>query len=333
MKFFYLIPLVALWVAGCKPKNVGMSEVETVSGVSPHWAAECYRNPTEDKCPRDPQDCKWAYKGPLHSFDYTVMTPFITMSKKGLTARVVGSLSEKDYEYVKNNRSSMAHVIPITKTLKAGSTETIDLTGKRAVMIVYPIAVGADGSSTKTGQFKVQSKVRSKPNNDKGRFGGFPFISYFGNYAMHGPITFSVDAPPMTVSKGHPEYKKQYIARYNPKNDREWDLMRAAVSHGCSRFLGEHIMELAVLLKCDAVPGFCPTPTAADAESVYVTDDFDYVPDPSNGITVAVDSTWSSKYPGASTNTGRPKGNLQKKKFPTWDDKKYGYIKPADCKI
>src|SRR5438876_577270 len=59
-------------------------------------------------------------------------------------------------------------------------------------------------------------------------WGGFPFIAYNQGIALHGPITSKDNAgtPDMSV----------------------WYLRRGAVSGGCNRMFGEHVVEVAHMI-------------------------------------------------------------------------------------
>jgi hypothetical protein len=205
--------------------------------------------------------------------------PTITISRRGLTARVVGVLSEDTlarfggsieavvaaYPHLTPVRYTARHTVRSEDLERSASwrrdnprgeitaTEVVELP-PNAVMIVYPVSIAADRYNTAAGNWVLESKDRARPNDDKGPFARFPFLKYtWQGHAMHGPIT----------------------------GDREtdsWGLRRGKVSHGCNRMEGEHVIELAVLLGCPAAGNLRSCGFAN--ESVTVMEEFDYIPDP-----------------------------------------------------
>jgi hypothetical protein len=230
--------------------------------------------------------CRWEYKNGIEAlknsatnagFDPT-FNPFITVSRQGLTARVIGVLSDKTlqrfggrldqviaaYPYLTPVRYVATHEVSAEDIARdaewranhpAGEVEstTVIEWPINTVMIIYPVSIAAPGFNTAAGNWRIESKNVSRPNDQMGDFGKFPFLRYtYQGHAFHGPTT----------------------------GDREsdvWALSRGRVSHGCNRMEGEHIVELSALLGCPASGrGVC----SAANERVTVMEEFDYVPDP-----------------------------------------------------
>jgi hypothetical protein len=278
---------------------------DTVNG-EPKWPELDERPRTSERTQVGPnRQCDWVYSG-LRRFknattdgDITPrQNPFVTVSRRGLTARVIGTLTDdfvaahggsiaavaKEFPWVVPVRQTAVHRVraengslPARQRPIQGeivSTEVVALP-PNSVMIVYPVATAnrAAGANTLAGNWIITHKDRGKPNNAKGAFGRFPFLLYTGSngHALHGPIT-----------------KLEVQQR--------WFLKRGEVSHGCNRMEGEHVTELAVLLGCDQDPRHlrCPNPSAGplDDERVTVMEDFDHVPDPAKIVPVGPVTSW-----------------------------------------
>lgn len=233
------------------------------------------------------RQCVWDYENGLEpfknsstdpNFDST-LDPQITVSRRGLTARVVGVLSDatmarfggslerviEAYPYLTPVAYTAVHRVKPEDVSKSGKARLQDPGGEvletqvlrmpaNSVMIIYPVSIAAAGYNTAAGNWTVQLKQRAKPTNSLGAFGNFPFLLYTtAGHALHGPITGDRTAD-------------------------LWGLRRGKVSHGCNRMEGEHVIELSVLLGCSARgdQGRC---TPAN-ESVVVMEEFDHFPDP-----------------------------------------------------
>jgi L,D-transpeptidase catalytic domain len=231
--------------------------------------------------------CRWQLVNGIEPFTNSRMAPgfdasfnpFLTVSRRGLTVRVIGVLSDatlqrfgnsmdevvKAYPHLTSVRYTARHTVrgeDLNRSARwrvqnpAGeivSTEVIELP-PNAVMLIYPVSVAAPGFNTAAGNWTLLSKDRSREDDDKGAFGGFPFLKYtWQGHALHGPIS-------------------------GDKKSNEWGLRRGNVSHGCNRMEGEHSVELAVLLGCptEGTSALCVNA----GERVTVTEEFDYFPDP-----------------------------------------------------
>lgn len=232
------------------------------------------------------QQCQWTLSNGLEPFKNSSNTvdfvsdfnPNITVSRQGLTARVVGVLSDQTMARFNGSLSRVIahypHLTPV-RFVAAHSVNSDNLNKSRVwraanhagevvstsvnfwpentVMIIYPVSVAAPGYNTAAGNWSVIAKNSSRPNDKLGDFGNFPFLKYtWQGHALHGPIT-------------------------GDSETNLWSLRRGRVSHGCNRMEGEHIVELSVLLGCPANgAGSC----SASNEKVTVMEDFDYFPDP-----------------------------------------------------
>ncbi|MEM8983718.1 MAG: L,D-transpeptidase [Pseudomonadota bacterium] len=233
------------------------------------------------------KQCFWDYENGLPRFRNSALDaefdsrfdPGITVSRRGLTARVVGVFSATDLAPFGATVQDLARVYPYIVPIQfvaehrvraedisqsaavraqnpAGETVATEVTRwpENAAMIVYPVSIAAEGYNTVAGQWHVVAKARGAYSNSAGSFGLFPFIKYTSRgHALHGPITGDAVAD-------------------------EWYLRRGKVSHGCNRMDGEHVIELSVLLGCPVVgdPSACPVGN----ERVTVIEDFDVIPDP-----------------------------------------------------
>ena len=190
-------------------------------------------------------DAEWFYTGALPALEQ----PKITVSLKGNTAHLTGILPQG------TTLPSLPHV----KTkLEAGRTR---------VDVVYPIATARPGkSNSRPGAYKFYTAVPYRPDGkawtpQEGEhyvtWGGFPFVAYNSGIAFHGPITFTDNQSPDDMDV--------------------WILKRGAVSGGCNRMLGEHVVELAHAIGVNmrkvyrANESFVPKTTA----TVTVIDTFD----------------------------------------------------------
>ena len=231
-------------------------------------------------------ECRWEYRNGLEPFRNSTadpgfdaaFNPAITVSRRGLTARVVGVLSAETlarfggrldqvvatYPYLTPVRFVAEHRVRAENLNRSGKWRAANPAGEveatevvewpeNTVMILYPVSVAAPGYNTAAGNWRIELKSVSRPNDDKGDFGRFPFLKYtWQGHALHGPIT-------------------------GDRQQNLWTLRRGRVSHGCNRMEGEHVVELSALLGCPASGiGRCTTPN----ERVTVLEDFDYLPDP-----------------------------------------------------
>ncbi|MBK6460747.1 MAG: L,D-transpeptidase [Myxococcales bacterium] len=158
-------------------------------------------------------DEHWFYNGAVPTLEQSQLT----VSLKGNTARLTGLLPQ----------GASVPALPHAKTKAEGGRTRIDL--------VYPIATARPGkSNSRPGTYAFQLAKPYRPDGSawtasEGEhfvpWGGFPFISYNGGIAVHGPITSTsaVSAADLNV----------------------WVLKRGAVSGGCNRMMGEHVVELA----------------------------------------------------------------------------------------
>jgi hypothetical protein len=249
------------------------------------------------------RQCDWNYEG-LGRFKTAALdagfdsrfNPRITVSRRGLTARVVGTLTDEfiaqhgssldkvrlKFPWITPVRQTAVHTavaedahLPARKRQPRGeivATEVITLP-PNSVMVIYPVAMAnrARGHNTLAGNWLITEKVVAKSDNHIGRFGSFPFLLYTGSngHALHGPIT---------------------------ANELAWELKRGEVSHGCNRMEGEHVLEVAVLLGCTTTRTrrTCPRPQPGvlDDILVTVTEEFDHVPDPAVSVPEGPVSSW-----------------------------------------
>lgn len=152
----------------------------------------------------------WIYDGPLPALEGSQ----VTISLKGHTVRVSGLLPA----------GAQVPVMPHLKAKLEGGRTRID--------VVYPIATGAEYSyNARPGDYRFtharpwrpDGQATSSSGTSFVTWGGFPFLAYAGNIALHGPISHGGNAAGTDV----------------------FTLKRGAVSHGCNRMLGEHVTELA----------------------------------------------------------------------------------------
>jgi hypothetical protein len=139
--------------------------------------------------------------------------------------------------------------------------------GRTKLDVVYPIATARPGkSNSRPGRYAFHEVKPYRPDGPAYTrqegwhdvpWGGFPFFAYNGGIAFHGPITARDNA-------GTPDLQT-------------WYLERGAVSGGCNRMLGEHVVELTHILGVnmrkvyDPNKAYRPTTTAA----VTVISDYD----------------------------------------------------------
>ena len=187
---------------------------------------------------------EWFYGGPLPALD----NPHVVASLNGHTTHVSGTLPA-------------GLTIPDLPHVR-----TSQVNGKTQVDVVYPIASAAKPSdNSNPGTYHFQGVKPYRPNgnaytesagNHFVTWGGFPFIAYNGGIAFHGPITSEVGS----------------VA-----DESVWYLRRGAVSSGCNRMMGEHVVEMAHILGIDmrkvypANTMLTPTTTA----DVKIIDDYD----------------------------------------------------------
>jgi hypothetical protein len=163
-------------------------------------------------------DEHWFYTGALPRLEGAR----VTVSLKGHTARVSGLAPA----------GATIPQLPHVRTKAEGARTRVD--------IVYPIAtanVSIGKSNSRPGQYSFYMAKPYRPDGSaftrsEGEhfvpWGGFPFVAYNDGIAFHGPITSkdNVGGPDQNV----------------------WYLRRGAVSGGCNRMLGEHVVELTHVL-------------------------------------------------------------------------------------
>jgi hypothetical protein len=197
-------------------------------------------------------DAEWFYGGALPALEQ----PKITVSLKGNTAHLTG-------------------LLPVGVTLPQLPHVKVKAEGFRTrVDAVYPIATARPGKSNSTpGTYRFQYATPYRPDGmaytpQEGQhfvpWGGFPFISYNNGIAFHGPIT-STD-------------------NLSPDNLDVWVLKRGAVSGGCNRMMGEHVIELTHAIGISmrktyrANEGFTPkTPATVSVIADYDTYEGKYI--------------------------------------------------------
>lgn len=222
--------------------------------------AETGEPPTEDSQATDAShdellaraDAEWFYGGALPALEQ----PRVTVSLKGHTARVSGLLPA----------GVTLPALPHVRARAEGARTRIDA--------VYPIATARPGkSNSRPGSYRFQLAKPYRPDGaaftpQEGThfvpWGGFPFIAYNDGIAFHGPIT-SAD----NVATDDAEV---------------WVLKRGAVSGGCNRMMGEHVVELSHAIGIDmrkayrANESFTPkTPAVVDVIADYDLVDGKYV--------------------------------------------------------
>ncbi len=163
-------------------------------------------------------DEHWFYTGALPKLE----SARVTVSLKGNTARVSGLAPA----------GATIPDLPHLRTKPEGARTRVD--------IVYPIAtanVSIGKSNSRPGQYSFYMAKPYRPDGEAWTqsegthfvpWGGFPFVAYNAGIAFHGPIT----------SKDNKSALDQDV----------WYLRRGAVSGGCNRMLGEHVVELAHVL-------------------------------------------------------------------------------------
>lgn len=180
--------------------------------------------------------------------------------------------------------SLTAHTVRVSGYLPRGYgkplpyyVDTLADGDRTKIAVVYPIATGISVNSQGS-RYNIESVAPWVPTNSKATWGGFPFIPYNGGIAFHGPITAS---------------------------DGEWKLIRGAVSHGCNRMQGEHVVEFANLIGVDMTSRV----HSGNSKTVDVPVTVLRKADTWKGQAVDVD------YP-ARPEVQRPRGNV--KMFPSW---------------
>ncbi len=157
-------------------------------------------------------DDHWFYNGALPALEDAK----VTVSLKGHTAHLTGLLPA----------GAPVPSLPHAKTKPEGARTRIDL--------VYPIATARPGkSNSRPGNYGFQLAKPYRPDGSAWTasegahfvpWGGFPFISYNEGIAFHGPITSTSNVSTADLNV--------------------WVLKRGAVSGGCNRMMGEHVVEL-----------------------------------------------------------------------------------------
>jgi hypothetical protein len=214
-------------------------------------AAGCAADPASDDNGSSSEDAltqladdEWFYSGPMPA----LQNAKITVSLKGNTAHVTGFV---DASVV------LPADLPHVKTKPAGTRTQVD--------VVYPIATAAAGHSNSSAG--TYSFYEAKPYRPDGlaytvsagshfvTWGGFPFLGYNDGIAFHGPITSEI----------------------NGSGESVWFLRRGAVSSGCNRMNGEHVVELAHMLGISMRKTYGANQSYANpsAAKVTVSDDYD----------------------------------------------------------
>lgn len=184
-------------------------------------ASEDAVDPADDDLQKS-KDATWLYTGPLSKLEGATAGEAVRVvaSLKGHTAHVIGYLPA----------GTQLPDLPHGRTSTAPD-------GRLRVDLVYPIATAGPGASNsrpgtytlgRVIPFRVDSQTTSSFGTSFVTWGGFPFIGYNNGIAFHGPIT----------SKDNPQEGLFNV----------WYLQRGAVSHGCNRMNGEHVLELAHVL-------------------------------------------------------------------------------------
>ena len=192
----------------------------------------------------------WFYDGPLPALEGAQ----VFVSLKGHTVRVSGLLPagatapSADLGYIKSKSEN----------------------GRTRIDVAYPIATGAEYSYNATPKdygfnrarpYRPDGQTTSSSGTSFVSWGGFPFLAYAGNIALHGPITHAANASGTDV----------------------FFLKRGSVSHGCNRMLGEHVTELAHLVgvnmrKVWTADAIYENPTAAKVKLSAEYDTYDGKP-------------------------------------------------------
>lgn len=157
-------------------------------------------------------DAEWFYSGALPALEQ----PKITVSLRGNTAHLTG-------------------LLPVGVTLPQLPHVKVKAEGARTrVDVVYPIATARAGkSNSRPGLYNFYYAKPYRPDGAaftpaEGQhfvpWGGFPFVAYNNGIAFHGPITSTDNVAPGNLDV--------------------WVLKRGAVSGGCNRMMGEHVVEL-----------------------------------------------------------------------------------------
>lgn len=247
-----LLAVTAIVMGGCAAEESGESTDDPAA--------------SEDALTHRARDA-WFYDGPLPALEQAQ----VFVSLKGHTVRVSGLLPagaaapSADLGYIKSKSEN----------------------GRTRIDVAYPIATGAEYSYNASPKdygfnrarpYRPDGQTTSSSGTSFVTWGGFPFLAYAGNIALHGPITHGANA----------------------KGNDVFYLKRGSVSHGCNRMLGEHVTELAHLVgvnmrKVWTADAIYENPTAS---KVKLTADYDIY----DGKPVDVD------YPTDSTNGNGPGG-------------------------
>ena len=215
--------LIAEWLANPELLMFHRLAVIAVASALVSLAAGCAATTDDDAPDENAREAlakksneHWFYSGPLEALG----SPEVTIAQTGHTARVRGVLPTS---------LDLAKLPPHARVADAKA---------RLVDFVYPIATGAQASyDAKPGLYSLQRAVLFRPDGTSTSsfgtsfitWGGFPFLSYDGGIAMHGPISFEDNRP------GASDFDVLY-------------LKRGTVSHGCNRMLGEHVVEVSHIL-------------------------------------------------------------------------------------
>ena len=172
-----------------------------LSGCASSDRAASDGDESEDELAKGARE-QWIYDGPLPKLDEVT----ITVSQTVNTARVTGYLPD-GYDVSQ---------LPFY-------ADAVSEDGRTKIAVVYPVATG-ESFNAQPNEYTTKTISPWTPTNAHAPWGGFPFISYDGGIAFHGPIT---------------------------AKDGQWHLLRGPVSHGCNRMQGEHVVELANLIGVD----------------------------------------------------------------------------------
>jgi hypothetical protein len=188
----------------------------TVLGCAASIEEDDVVDSTDDAIVSRKVDDHWFYSGKLP----TLESPQVTASLAGHTVRVTGTVPA----------NVAIPALPHVKTRAEG--------GKTRVDVVYPIATAMPGKqNARPGTYSFYEAKPYRPNGKAFTasqgwhhvpWGGFPFIAYDNGIAFHGPITAQDNEAPGDLEV--------------------WYLRRGAVSSGCNRMMGEHVVELAHII-------------------------------------------------------------------------------------
>jgi len=204
--------------------------------------SELFQSDEDELIRKTLETSRWSYRGIMPRLE----TPEITVSLRGHTVHVAGFLPP-----------GFTEKLPF-------HAKTENVAGRTRVHLAYPIATVDPTSKLESGllarnpepfTYAVCDGAYFAPSNSTGAFGGFPFIEYVCRHrdsdgrvrsgiAFHGPIT--------ATRAGGVSY---------------WSLRRGPVSHACNRMLGEHVLEMAHVIRFDQGVRGVPVKVIADFDT------------------------------------------------------------------